>query len=154
MKLASPSLLDVLYITHHMREWDRRELFATRWDEDPDHLAMDVMQRWGEHCWVAGEDRQAIAVIGAMQTWPGMWSVGMFATDDFPRIGLPLTRWVRQVMIPHIVQQGVRRGECKSMEGHTMAHRWLELLGAKREGEPLKNYGKNGETFHTYVWEF
>lgn len=157
MKLANPSLLDVLYITHHLREWDRKELFATRFDDDPDRLAMDVMG-WGPYWWVAGGEvdgrEKAIAVVGATQTWPGMWSVGMFATDDFPKIGLPLTRFVKRVMIPLIVQQGIRRGECRSIEGHDMAHRWLEVLGAKRQGEPLKGYGKGGETFFTYAWEF
>lgn len=156
MKLANPSLLDVLYVCHNLREWDRKELFATRFDNDPDRLAMDVMG-WGPFWWVAGGEvdgrDRAIAVIGATLIWPGVWSVGMFATDDFPRIGLPLTRWVRRRMIPAIVQQGIHRGECRSMEGHEAAHRWLETLGAKREGE-LKGYGKGGETFFTYTWEF
>lgn len=152
MKLANPSLMDVLYITHHLREWDRKEVFATRFSDDPDQLAMDVL-RWGPNWWVAGEDK-AIAVIGATEVWPGCWSVGMFATDEFSKIGLPLTKWVKRSMIPHIAQQGIRRGECRSIEGHEMAHRWLETLGAKREGDGLKKYGKDGETFFTYVWEF
>jgi hypothetical protein len=156
MKLASPSLLDVMYVTRHLREWDRKELFATRFDEDPDRLAMDVMG-WGPLWWVAGgavDGRdKAIAVIGAREVWPGMWSVGMFATDDFPKIGLSLTRWVKRAMIPAVVRQGIRRGECRSIEGHAVAHRWLETLGAKRTGEST-NYGKGGETFFTYAWEF
>lgn len=156
MKLANPSLLDVLYVTRNMREWDRRELFATRFDNDPDRLAMDVMG-WGPFWWVAGGDvngrEKAIAVIGATELWPGMWSVGMFATDDFKHIGLPLTRWVKRVMIPAIVRQGIRRGECRSIEGHTVAHRWLEMLGAVPQSE-ARQYGKGGETFITYVWEF
>lgn len=152
MKLLSPNLLDVMYIARHLREWDRRELFATRFDDNPDRLAMDVMG-WGPHWWVAGDGGRAIAVVGATPVWPGVWSVGMFATDEFPRIGLPLTRFVKRRMIPHIQAQGIHRGECRSMEGHEEAHRWLEALGAKREGT-LSNYGKNRETFFTYCWEF
>lgn len=151
MNLADPTLLDVMYVAHHMRDMDRKEIFATRFSDDPDQLAMDVM-RWGPTWWVAG-DVKAIAVIGATEVWPGVWSVGMFATDDFHRIGKPLTKWVRKCMIPHIKSLGIHRGECRSIEGHDSAHRWLEMLGAKREGE-LKKYGKNGETFFTYVWEF
>ena len=157
MKLANPSLLDVLYVTRNLREWDRRELFATRFDDDPDRLAMDVMG-WGPVGWVAGgvvDGREkASAVVGATELWPGMWSVGMFATDDFPKIGLGLTRFVKRRMIPLIVQQGIRRGECKSIEGHTEAHRWLEVLGARRDGAALRGYGKGGEPFYTYAWEF
>lgn len=152
MKLASPKLLDVLYITHHLRDWDRKELFATRFDDDPDRLAMDVMG-WGPFWWVAGQDR-AIAVVGATQLWPGVWSAGMFATDEFPKIGLSLTKFVRQRMIPALVQEGIKRAECRSIEGHSMAHRWLEVLGARREGDGHRSFGKGGETFFTYAWEF
>lgn len=150
MKLLDPNLLDVLFITRHLREKDRRELFATRWDDDADRLAMDVM-RWGENWWVAGDGR-AIAVVGATETWPGVWSAGMFATDEFPRIGLSLTRAVRRRIIPHVVSQGAKRIECRSIEGHDIAHRWLASLGFAKEAEH-KRYGKGGETFFTFVLE-
>ena len=49
-----------------------------------------------------------------------------------------------------LIQMGAKRVECKSMEGHTEAHAWLEALGLQREAEhPL--YGMNGETFYTYA---
>lgn len=135
-----------------MREWDRREVFATRWDDDPNILAMDTM-RWGNLTRVAWNGERPVAVIGAIEIWPTVWSVWMYGTDEFPSVGLGVTRFVRDTLIPEIIGAGFRRAECKSLEGHTDAHRWLEALGARREGEPLLNYGKRGETFHTYVWD-
>lgn len=151
LNLTSPDLRDILYLAHNMREWDRREVFATRWDDDPNILAMDVM-RWGSFAHVAWSGNRPVAAIGAIEAWPTVWSVWMFGTDEFPKVGLGLTRFVRNTMIPAIISKGARRGECKSIEGHDEAHRWLESLGAVREGAPLQNYGKQGETFHTYVW--
>lgn len=156
--IANPDPINVTYVARNMRDMDAKELFATRYEDDPDALAMDMMTRWGPMWWIAGnaETRRPIAVIGATERWPGMWQVGMFATDEFGQIGLGLTRWVVRRMIPTIREtpSGVRRAEAYSIEGHDVAHRWLEMLGAVREPLPLDGYGKGGETFHKFVWRF
>lgn len=152
MKLLSPTLLDVLYVCHHLREWDRKELFAGRFDDDVDQLAIDVWQNRGPFCWVAGTDR-AIAVVGAREIVPGGWSALMFATNDLPLIGKQLTRFVIRDMIPTIARHGMRWGECRSIVGHKDAHEWLRVLGAKPDPAPLKGYGKNGEDFIRFSWE-
>lgn len=152
MNLAKANLLDVLYVARNMREWDRREIFATRWNDDPDALTVEIVSRCGPCWWVAGTER-AIAVIGATEIWPGVWSAGMFATDEFPKIGLSLTRWVRKSMIPLLRSEGMHRAECRSMAGHEVAHRWLALLGAEMESR-VPNYGKGGEDFFTFAWRF
>lgn len=158
LALTSPDPINVTWIARNMRQADAREIFATRYDNDPDLLAVDVLTRWGPMWWVAGnaQTQRPIAVIGATERWPGMWQVGMFATDEFGQIGPGLTKWVRQRMIPTIreTQHGVRRAQAFSIEGHDVAHRWLEMLGAVRDPVPLDGYGKGGETFHNYVWRF
>lgn len=143
--------MDVSYVCRNMRDADRRELFACRFDEDPDRLTMDVLQRW-TIAWVVGLERP-IAVLGGVEMWPGLWSVGMFATDEFGQIGSQLTRWLRRRMIPVAREAGARRLEARSIEGHDEAHRWLLKLGAERDEKPLTNWGKGGETFFNFVWE-
>jgi hypothetical protein len=151
MKLVKPTLADVLYITHNMREWDRREILAMQWSDDLDELAMAAM-RWGnDFAWVATKDHLPVAYIGAGMMWPGVWSVWMYATDRFPLIGLALTRFVRRCMIPAVKGAGFHLGICWSIEGHQTAHRWLEALGATR-GSPMPGYGKGGETFIPFTW--
>src|SRR3546814_12825662 len=80
---------------------------------------------------------------------PGVWSVLLFATDEFHKIRLSLTKHVKRVMIPALVEVGAHRAECHSMEGHAEAHAWLELLGAEREGVRPR-FGKNGEDFECF----
>ncbi len=151
MRRLPVSYNDVLYVVQRMREADRREIYATRWANDPVAVATDVMSS-GPFGWVCGIDRP-IAAIGALSMWPGVWSVWMFATDEFRKIGLPMTRFVKNDMIPAVASTGAHRAECKSLADHFEAHAWLELLGARREyPEPHRGYGRGGEDFYTYIW--
>ncbi len=149
MRLAPPAYPDVLHVAANMRAADAAEIYATRWNDSPEELAADCMCVGG-FCWSAGLERP-IAVIGALPIHPGVWSVFMFATDEFERIGISLTKYVKRVMIPALVQSGAHRAECRSAEGHTVAHRWLESLGAKVESV-AREYGRNGEDYRVYVW--
>jgi hypothetical protein len=154
MKLVKADLGSLLYICRNLREADRDELFATRWSDDPDALAAEAFTRWGEMAYIAhGQDGMPIAAIGATPCWGGVWSAWMFGTDRFGEVGKGLTRWVKKVMIPSIVDAGCHRAEARSLGSHAVAHRWMETLGAKPESV-LRRYGRNKEDFVLYVWEF
>jgi hypothetical protein len=124
------------------------EIFATRWDENPAALAALHLV---DTAIVARVDGQPVAVCGAMEIWPGVWSVFMFATDRWPEVALSVTRWVKRHLIPALVAVGAHRAECHSIEGHHTAHRWLGLLGAHVESV-ARGMGKKGEDFRRYVW--
>ena len=149
MRLAKINHSDLLYVADNMREWDKREVFATRWDDDASELC-DAIISGGEFGWIAGQDLP-VAAFGAIPTWQGNWQVWMFATDRWPEVALGVTRFIKKVMIPALEESGCHRAECRSMEGHDVAHRWLESLGAYKESE-LPHYGRNGETFYLYRW--
>lgn len=140
----------VLHIASNLREWDRREVFANLWSDDPVELAERVLY-CGDFSWICSNGGDPIAALGALPVSPHVWSVWMFATDDFRQIGLPLTRFAKRTMMPALLKSGAHRAECRSMEGHDEAHAWLEMLGACREARhPMA--GKNRETFYTYAW--
>ena len=141
----------VSYVARNMREWDRREIFATRVDDDPENLVHDVA-RCGPITWVAGRDSDPIAAFGCAPLWPGVWSMWLFATDKFGDIGISMTRLVTKAIVPMMIEAGAHRLEARSMEGHTDAQRWLEVIGARREGT-LARYGRNKEDFHVYAWD-
>ncbi len=140
---------DVLDVATNMREWDKREIYATRWSDDPAALARDCMiiPDFGWTIWLD----KPLCAIGAVPLHPGVWSVWMFAKDDFPTVGLYATKFARRVMMPGLVNSGARRAQCLSIEGHEDAHKWLRLLGAKAESR-LWGFGKNGEDFHCFAW--
>jgi hypothetical protein len=140
-----------LDVAENMREWDRREIFATHKAEDPAGLA-DMALACGPAHWASGiEEGRAIAVFGCLQMWPGVWSMWLYATDEFNKVGKSMTRLVRDAIVPELFKAGAHRLECRSMEGHVDAQRWLQVLGATREGT-LRAFGRGREDFHVYVW--
>lgn len=139
----------IAHIVMNMRDWDRRELFALRRSDDPADLVSDVLAMPGPF-WIAGKD-VPIAAFGCMPLWPGVFSMWMFATDDFRQIGLGVTKLVVRSILPTLWSGGAHRLECYSMEGHVDAQRWLEKIGAKREAT-LRDYGRGLEDYHVYRW--
>jgi hypothetical protein len=143
----------VRYVIDHLRECDIEELFATRFD-DPTPAGRETFYRevmlLADHMFVFGRERP-IAVAGANHVWPGCYSVYAFATDEFPRVALAVTRFIKRNLIPLLLHQGARRAQCASHERHLDAHRWLKHLGATAEGV-YDNFGKDGSAFVVFRW--
>jgi hypothetical protein len=134
-------------IAENMREWDRKEIFATRWDDDVDSLVRDAMACF-DFGWVASHEGEPICAIGGAPQHPGVWSVWMFATPEFDKVKYGISRFALRRMKP-VLLSVANRIECRSMEGHEDAQKWLEFLGMKRESV-LPYYGKDGQTFFIY----
>lgn len=142
----------VLPVAANMREWDKREIYANRWDDDPEGVARDAVAMGQSVGWVAGLDDRPIAAFGCFQMWPGVWSMWLFATDDFRQIRFSMTKLIVRNIIPMLWEAGAHRLQCHSMDGHDDAQDWLKVIGARREST-CPGYGRNGEAFHCYVWE-
>lgn len=150
VRLGDRDLGALLYITRRLRPRDREEIFANRWADDPDQLAMDTFNA-GDFQWIAYKDTIPVASIGAAPLWPGVWSVWAYGTDGWPRVVLALTKHVRRFMIPGLLNAGAKRAHCFALETHDDARRWLTALGAEAEAV-LDNYGKDGQAFVCYSW--
>lgn len=141
----------VQHVAHKMREKDRREIFATQWSDDPWAFANAVL-RVGDFGYVIHtDDGEPVVCGGAVPMWDGVWSVWMFATDRFDEVALSTHRFAKKVFFPALDMAGWHRLECRSLASHTIAHKWLESLGAYKESE-VTNYGKHGERFFVYCW--
>ena len=153
MIVRDAKLTDVFRVVGNMREADHREVMAGRFVEDVESL--------GDDLWTAkplffamlalcGDDGAAIALIGGRLRWPGVGSILMIATDEWPRIARAATRWVKRVAIPKIVDPVCHRSQCEAWEGNLVTLRWLSRLGYRVEGH-LEAYGKNREGFLQYA---
>lgn len=149
--LVKPLTRDALLcVAAKMRAPDRHEIFATRFDEDAAALVADLMAGDPVGAIIAAEDDTPVAVLGATEMWPGLWSMWMFATDRWPEVARAATRFAKEEMWPALLALGLRRGECRSAVQHQMAHRWLRHLGGVQESiHPA--YGKGGETYIGFV---
>lgn len=141
---------DILSVCRRLRERDRQEIFATRYDETPEALAQDTYALRG-FAWLAYRDGVPVAVMGAWPAHPTLWHVFAYGTADWPKVVLALTRHARRFVIPALHRAGYRRAECKALRGHRDARRWIEAIGGAAECVH-KNYGKGGEDFVGYCW--
>lgn len=141
---------DLVAIGQAMRDSDRREIFATRFDEDVESLVDDLLASDPVGAVITATDHEPVAALGAIEMWPGYWSLWMFATDRWAQVAHETTRFAHQILRPALLRMGLRRGECRSALEHVTAHRWLSFLGGEVEAI-YPAFGKGGETFVGFV---
>lgn len=142
---------DLLQVARQMRESDRQEIFATRFDDDPVALVADLIASDPLGAIMLAADGKAVAAIGASEMWPGNWAVWMFTTPRWPEVARAATRFASTVLGPTLRRLGGRRAECRSALAHKLAHRWLIHLGAETEAV-YPAFGRDGETFVGFVF--
>lgn len=141
---------DVVFIARRMRDLDRKEILPLIFGESAENLAAGTIAVGGIST-VALFGAEPVAAFGAYQARPLFWNVWMFATDQWPRVALSVTRNILKVIRPQMIEAGAVRADCWSIDDHSVAHRWLELLGAVREAT-LEDYGPTRKKFHCYSW--
>lgn len=153
MIVSGPSREHVRFVADSIRAKDAEEFISVSFAEDRKQLADMLVERYGEndatYCFSDGET--PVAVGAMVEGRPNVITIMFFATDLFPVIALPLARFCRQRLFPRYRNAGVHRIECIAVDGYDASHRWIEILGMKREAV-LRGFGKNGETFHQFAW--
>lgn len=133
-----------------MRTMDAEEIMPLMFSDKAEDLAQGISFATGKK-FVAFSNGIPVACWGAILTKPQFYSVWMFSTNRWPEVALSVTRHVRKELMPALIETGAVRAECWSMDGHTVAHRWLEILGARREAT-VSDYGPARKPFHCYSW--
>lgn len=151
--LTDITLSDLEYICLKMREIDKTEIYAIRPHDSPLQLAAEAyhmirnMGR-GRIAWANG---RPAAVAAFTESWPGVWEVWMFGTDDFKAAAVPLLRWFRKEARDILANVNGHRLQCDSRADHTEAHRLIKAAGGIEEGL-LRRYGKDGSDYIRFVW--
>jgi len=154
MRVVDPTPEDVRRVAENMREMDLTEFMAVSFCETKAELVENLVERYAvaSHGFCFRKDNDTPVGIGAMFCQrPNVITMGFFATDDFAELAPAIARFVLRTLFPEYRAAGVHRIECTSIEGYAATHRWLELLGLKREGR-FEGFGRNGEAFHQFAW--
>lgn len=131
-----------------LRPRDRTELIECGFDHDSacEVFAVPaVLMRLFHH------DGAPVAVIAFHALTPRALSASMLAAPAWPRVRFEAWRWATREARPFLLQRGYRRAECRTMEGHAEAERFLLRLGFVRECR-VSNYGASGVPFIQYAW--
>jgi len=140
---------DIRHVAMNMRARDFEEFTATAPTDSRRHLADMLAHRYSSRDDVlcGSLDGEPICIGGTIEAWPGVISLLFFATDDFPKIGRPITRFIRRELFPRYLEAGIHRIQAISLDGYSEVHDWLRAIGLAQETEPMLGYGKRGEAF-------
>lgn len=148
MKIERATTEDVLAVASNMRDRDLEEFSAVMFADTREGLARLLAEHYGGREDVfCGADGHPICIGGSIETRPNVVTLVFFATDEFPRIALPITRFVRRELFPRYFAAGVHRIEAVSLATYSPIHEWLRTLGLSQETGPMLGYGKRGESF-------
>lgn len=135
-------LKTVPYDPMHMEFIEVHPLFASAYSrEDPQALA-----RSRQAFSFIDDNGRVIAIIGAMETHAGVAYLWSFMSCQAGPHMLAIHRWTNR----WIDTLGYRRIECTVLSGFKAAHRWMRMLGFKREtSRPMKKWD-GVDDFHLY----
>lgn len=144
---------NVRYVAERMRTSDYREFAALSHARNRAEMTDILVDVYGNHpSGICAYDGDEPVAVGAMvEGRPNVATLMFFATDAFPQIALPLTRFITKNLFEKYRAEGVHRIECVSIDGYEQAHRWIKLLGLHHEAV-FPGFGKSGEAFHQYSW--
>jgi hypothetical protein len=138
------------YVVRNLRDRDRREIFALRWDDDEDSFVRDIVGVAGVlwNAWLF--DNEPVALNGCTPIRPGVVNAGAFGTDKWRYAVRGISRETFRV-IPLLQHAGYHRGETYAMAANAEGRRWIEMMGARKEAY-LHKFGRNREDFILYTW--
>ena len=146
---------DVDYVVRRMRAQDRREVYGVRFSSDPDALIGEFVagitnQSFAYFYAVASKHtHRAIALIAIVLATPRAAFASLIATDEWLKIVLDVTRFIRDVVIVDCIKSGLRRVELRALASWHANRRWLESMGAIFECEcPCLS----DEPYAQYAW--
>jgi hypothetical protein len=151
VRAVRPDAERIAYIVKHLRERDREEVYALRWNNDPQAFVADVLTYAGAMSVVWELDDTPVAAQGSFPVRPGVWVNWCFGTDQWRFVLLSMTKYAKRFIIPALLRAGFHRAEAHALVSHTDARRWIESLGGRPEGIQ-QGLGRGGEDFITYVW--
>lgn len=141
---------DVMHIVRNLRERDRREIFALRWDDDEDNLALTIYAHAGAMWRLWRWQGEPVAMCGIVPQRPGVATAGAFGTDKWPYVLRPMLHWARDWALPRLIVSGHHRIEAYALASNVDGHRFIQMLGGEREAY-LREYGRDREDFVLYV---
>lgn len=137
----------VRHVAERMRASDRAEIGAMSWPAAaPADLAREACTRSRYGAVVLDDAGRPAVALGAVETWPGTFSVWLFATDAWAGCWRAAVRWLRQHLRPTLRGLGGGCAFVFAADGRAEVERMLRGLGFVRRGV-VPQFGAGGERF-------
>lgn len=149
VEIIPASFRDLSYIAAHIRPEDREEVEC---QTGPLHYVDLAAMHYRDNANVALVNGNPEAAFGASRiAGDHYWTAWMWGTKRIRRAVPAIGHYVRNTMIPELLDRGAMRVEARALATHHSAQRWLEAMGATRRCD-LPCFGMNGESFVLYDW--
>jgi hypothetical protein len=139
--INAATLDDLEHVGSWLCEEDIHELSATRDPKDYETLASDAFD--SAICMVALEDAEPVFAFGA-KVYGDSAVVWGFKTEKGWGLILPVTRYIKRIMVPVLRDRGVRQAVCLVHQDNRRSCKWLAHLGFRSEAT-LPGFGAHGE---------
>jgi len=149
----SPCEAAIHHIVMNLRDCDRAEIMALRWDDDLEGLSAEVAGFAGPMWRIWTVDDEPASIMGITPIRPGVVMGGAFGTPLWRFTAPRMLRWGWRWAIPRLRAAGVHRGESYALACNTENRAFIEAAGGEVEAL-LEGYGRNGEDFLLYRWRF
>ncbi len=148
MKIERATADAVRHVALNMRDRDFAEFSAVSPADTREQLAGVLSRSYGgrEDVFAIYHEQAPVGIAGTIEAWPNVITLLFFATDDFPKVALPVTRFFRR-LFDRYEAAGIHRIQAISLHDYAQTHQWLRLFGLKQETAPMLNYGRHGEAF-------
>lgn len=146
MRLSQLDHAAVLHVV--ARAHDLEEVYTLNGHRNP-FIVMNGIMAHASFAWLVWDGDEPCTVFGAAPGNAGVYKAFLLTTDRFPKIALPLTRFVKRTVIPTLFGDlNAHRLEADLHEKHTHIHRWVEALGAERESVRKQLAPDGSDYFH------
>lgn len=146
--IVKASWPDILEVCLNLREDDFLEVMATRWTNDPYDFAADIARAPGGKFAVIHNEKP-VCILGVATSTPGVGQGWLVGTTEIGLAGVEVAKAAKKI-ISTLFENDVHRIQAYSASFHTQAHKWLELIGFKKESV-MKSFGKDGTDFYCYA---
>lgn len=150
-KLAKPTLLDFLYVAHHMGAEQREQYkVLTGREFDADTHAAEVFTGIGPRWVYPDEGGVPICIGGFRNLGPGAWADWLITRDDAWEKHAKSVTQVCRATIELMLTTEARRVQAICQSSRSKVRAWYRLIGYEHEGT-IRSLGVNGEDFEMYA---
>jgi hypothetical protein len=154
-KITGMAPIPLTHILNNLRDIDKEELEAVRGEGfDRMRCAMQLTTlAEGGVGWIfwRPDTSEPVACLGAYPMTPTCAGCWAFGTAGWPFVVRGMTRHVRRVMVPLLLERGFHRAECRALAKREDTRLWLTSLGWKAEAA-LSEFGVRHEDFVLFAW--
>lgn len=151
MKLAKPSLVDILRMTHNAREEEIEQHEALYGPWNAEAVAADLFTKVGHKFVLLTDAGEPVVVGGWDPLIDGVWQSWMVGTaEGWEQHWRSITKFSHKVMRTMFQSCGARRLQTNGLAKRVLACKWYaEGLGMTHEGT-MRGFGLNGEDLAFY----